>query len=86
MRTSFCKGCKKPIIWAHIVKEGQRTGKRIPLDPRPVIYRLTSGWDATEYEAQAILQTEGMCSHFVTCPKANRFSAHAQPPAPHSNC
>ena len=73
MRTTPCKGCGKPMVWAHIVKEGKRTGKRVPLDPRPVVYRLRNGFDAAEYEASSIPQVEGMVTHFATCPKANEF-------------
>ena len=72
MKTSLCKGCNRPIVWAHIVKNGQRTGKKIPLDPRPVIYKV-GDFDKEEYEAQSILQKDGMCSHFVTCTKASEF-------------
>ena len=73
MRISLCKGCGKPIVWALITKNGVRTGKRVPLDPLPIIYKI-NGFDEPEYEAHSILQADGMCSHFVTCPKANEFS------------
>mgnify|MGYP001591430335 FL=1 len=73
MKTSPCKGCGKPIVWAWILKEGKRTGKRVPLDPRPAVYRLVSGWDVPEYEAQQLLQVEGMVNHFATCPEADQF-------------
>ena len=72
MKTSQCKGCGKPIVWAHIMKDGKRTGKKVPLDPRPAVYRLKS-WDDEEYEATQALQIEGMVSHFSTCPKASNF-------------
>lgn len=75
MRTSDCKGCGKKIIWAFIVKAGVRTGKRVPLDPRPVVYRMAGngGFDASEYEAEALLQVNGMVNHFATCPNASKF-------------
>ena len=73
MKTSPCKGCGKPIVWAWILKEGKRTSKRVPLDPRPAVYRLVSGWDVSEYEAQQLLQVEGMVNHFATCPEADQF-------------
>ena len=74
MKTSPCKGCGKQIVWAFITRNGERTGKRVPLDPRPTIYTLRpNGFDAEEYEAKAILQVEGMVTHFATCPKASEF-------------
>ncbi len=72
MRTSSCKGCGKEIVWAFITKNGTRTGKKIPLDPRPLIYRV-GAFDQFEYEATPISQAEGMVGHFSTCPKANEF-------------
>ena len=72
MRTSLCKGCGKPIVWAFITKNGARTGKRVPLDPRPIIYKINS-FDEPVYEAKSILQADGMVSHFNTCPKASDF-------------
>ena len=74
MHTTPCKGCGKPMVWAYIVKEGTRTGKRVPLDPRPIVYRLLGGFDSPEYEAQALPHVEGMVTHFATCPNANEFS------------
>jgi len=73
MRTSPCKGCGKLLVWAFIVKDGRRTGKRIPLDPRPIVYQIGS-FDKEEYEAKQLTQAEGMVSHFNTCPYANQFS------------
>jgi hypothetical protein len=73
MRTTPCEGCGKPMVWAYIVKDGVRTGKRVPLDPRPVVYRLVGGFDALDYEAQAITQADGMVTHFATCRDANKF-------------
>lgn len=61
------------MVWAHIVKDGKRTGKRVPLDPRPVVYRVISGFDVPDYEVQAIPQVDGMVNHFNTCKDANKF-------------
>ncbi len=72
MKTTPCKGCGKPMVWAHIMKNGTRTGKRIPLDPRPIIYQIGS-FDVEEYEAKPLPQVEGMVSHFHTCKDANKF-------------
>ena len=72
MKTAVCKGCGKQIVWAFITRNGERTGKRVPLDPRPVVYKVKS-FDDAEYEAQAIPQAEGMVTHFATCPKADEF-------------
>ena len=50
MHTTPCKGCGKPMVWASIVKDWKRTGKRVPLDPRPMVYRLLGGFDNPEEE------------------------------------
>ena len=73
MNTTTCKGCGKPMVWAHIVKDGKRTGKKVPLDPRPAVYRIITGFDAVEYEAEMTTQVNGMVSHFATCKDANKF-------------
>lgn len=69
MRTSLCKGCGKPIVWAR----SNKSTKMIPLDPRPICYRI-GDFDAKDYTAQSLLQSEAMVSHFNTCPKASEFS------------
>ena len=78
MRTSLCKGCRKPIVWAFVVKDGIRTGKRIPLDPRPRIYHFLSGPGIVDYEATPVSQDPTMVAHFLvthfaTCPNADQF-------------
>ncbi len=70
LKTSACRGCGKPIIWA-VTEEG----KKIPLDPRPPVYLMqivlkddiATGVNAVRDERYAV-------SHFATCPDANRFS------------
>ncbi len=70
-KTSPCRGCGKPIVWAH-----KPEGGVIPLDPRPPVYKLIHSYD--EQTKQTTLRCErklqSMVSHFATCPKANDFS------------
>ena len=61
---SDCKGCGKPIVWGITAD-----GKKIPLDPRPPIYRF-DGHDATRIERVMDVYV----THFATCPKASQFS------------
>lgn len=70
---SFCKGCGKEIVWG-ITSEG----KRIPLDPKPPVYRLETKPDA-EKTTEAERMANTYVSHFATCPQANRFSASKKP-------
>lgn len=67
MKTSPCKGCGKPIVWAKTLE-----GKMIPLDPKPPIYWVED--DGNGGQACHRIR-EGMVSHFSTCPNANDFSA-----------
>ena len=77
MKASPCKGCGKPIVWGVTAD-----GKRIPLDPRPVVYHAV---EESEFEnrvtctrvpeATNTAGTKTACyvSHFATCPKASEF-------------
>lgn len=70
MKTSPCKGCGKPILWAQ-----DHEGKKIPLDPKPPVYTvygrdLDKGVALCERSTRQIF----MVSHFATCPNANDFS------------
>ena len=66
-----CRGCGKPIVWAI-----DPDGKRIPLDPKPPVYRLwPSGCTVNSTDQDQCQRDRGaMVSHFATCPDANRFS------------
>jgi len=65
VRESPCKGCGKPIVWATT-----RDGKKIPLDAKPPVYRVTEVDDLVWCDRV----TDVMVSHFVTCKEAHRFS------------
>lgn len=65
MRNAACKGCGKPIVWAT-----SRDGKKIPLDPRPPVYRVTVVEDIVWCDRV----TDVMVSHFTTCKLASQFS------------
>jgi hypothetical protein len=63
---SECRGCGKRILWG-VTPEG----RKIPLDPSAPVYSVVhiNGRD------ECVRTTLHMVSHFVTCPKANDFSA-----------
>lgn len=70
MKTSPCKGCGNPVVWA----VNPATGKTVPLDPSGIIYKVVEKDDGT-VEALQCDKGEGyMVSHFNTCPDANSFS------------
>ena len=66
MREAKCKGCGATIIWGL-----SEDGKKIPLDPKPAVYRITNpeAW-TTLVERDKL----AMVSHFITCPKRDQFS------------
>ena len=57
-----CKGCGAQIVWGETAE-----GKKIPLDPKPPVYRFN--------EFGKLEKVDASVSHFATCPKANDFSA-----------
>ena len=64
-RMTPCKGCGKEIVWGATAE-----GKKIPLDPRALVYTTIEMRGHKE-----IVRTYlAMVSHFATCPKANDFS------------
>lgn len=77
-----CSSCGKPIVWIEIDKT------RIPLDPRPVVYRvhveadgptarITSAERAFQKPSETYLGPLYMVSHFTTCPNASAHSKRA---------
>jgi hypothetical protein len=69
-----CKLCGRPIVWATSVDRKTR----IPLDPRPAVYRLSE-------QGQAIVAERmggAMVSHFVTCQQVGKLKRKEQPSAP----
>ena len=66
LESSACRGCGKPICWGVTAD-----GKRIPLDPRPPVYRIVNDAGGNEVVER---DKNAMVSHFATCPKANEFS------------
>lgn len=66
LETVPCKLCGRPIVWA----VNPINGKRIPLDPRPVVYdviaRQVLGRDFVDLEA--VRRHGCYVSHFATCP------------------
>lgn len=70
-RLSPCRGCGKPIMWG-VTEEG----KKIPLDPKPPVYRVVHDRSQDgKWTIRAIRKENCMVSHFATCPAANQFSA-----------
>lgn len=66
-----CKGCGKEMVWGIT-----GTGKKIPLDPGPAIYRVVELNGVAKNEGEAFVERipGAMVSHFATCPKAADFS------------
>lgn len=75
VKTSPCKGCGRPILWATDAE-----GKAIPLDPRAPIYFVQELEDGRcvatlqKKEAEDVPVMRSMVSHFSTCSKAAQFS------------
>lgn len=80
MKTSPCKGCGRPIVWAKLP-----SGGAVPLDPKPAVYRVLENGHGELVAERANEDQEGQCwhlvSHFATCPKANQFSKSKPKPA-----
>jgi len=67
---SKCKGCGKTIVWGMT-----EAGKKIPLDPKPPVYRvLDENPEPNAYMENVKRAQRCYVSHFATCPKANEFS------------
>lgn len=64
-----CKGCGKEIVWG--VTED---GKKIPLDPRPPVYRWTSHGVPRVGNERIARDKNAMVTHFATCKAADQFS------------
>lgn len=85
VKTTPCKGCGKPMVYATITKTDGTEGV-IPLDPCAPVYDLHADV-AGDYFAHRTLRrfkdssvagepVQGsIVSHFATCPKAGDFSA-----------
>lgn len=65
--SAHCRGCGAEIVWGVTAD-----GKRIPLDPRPLVYR--TGTLLPDGGVRCERDREALASHFGTCPQANRFS------------
>lgn len=64
--TPLCRSCHAPIIWAKT-----KTGKRIPLDPKPVIGGNLVLIDGVVGVTPPSHNVERYTSHFATCPNAD---------------
>ena len=80
MITVPCKGCGAPMVWVTTPD-----GRRVPLDPRPSIYRVAPiagsmvAYLVTGKEDP--LPNDGgkyMVSHFATCPAAARLGGRTR--------
>ena len=72
--TTPCTYCGRPIVWG---VDGN--GKRIPLDPRPPVYRVFHP-QAGGRTCTLARDTSAMVSHFATCPRASEASGRARQP------
>lgn len=86
MKTTPCKGCGKPIVFARITKQDGTEGT-VPLDPRPPVYDIDIDAEGNYFCVRTLRRfaepgqepVQGsMVSHFATCPKANGFSRGKQ--------
>lgn len=66
-----CRGCGKEMVWAKTAD-----GRAIPIDLRPVIYRIIG--PGPNYAAARVPTGEYAVSHFATCPKASEFSSRGK--------
>lgn len=63
-----CRGCGATIVWV------ETPGRvRVPIDPRPPIYRYNLDTGQGQKIERGLTDAYGV-SHFATCPKANEFS------------
>lgn len=71
MPASTCRSCGAPLIWAETPN-----GKLMPLDAKPT---ATGRWAIVKGEKKAHLvsraadATEGLDSHYATCPHAGQW-------------
>ena len=74
---SRCKSCGAEIKWIRM-----KSGKRMPVDEKPITYRADLKGDLVLITpdgrvARAVFDPEadklGYTSHFATCPNANHF-------------
>lgn len=83
MKTTPCKGCGKPIVWAKDEK-----GQAIPLDPRAPVYDVIEVREGVtcvrSKPGQNVMghNLASMVSHFATCSKAAQFSGSKRKAAP----
>jgi hypothetical protein len=71
MQYAKCKGCGATIIWAL----NPVTGKTVPIDPKPPIYRVIEVNAKVECIREEVESPDILgVSHFATCSKANQFS------------
>ena len=74
MSEARCKGCDKPIIWGVLTNQHGEM-KRLPLDPKPPIYRVIGTESTSAGESVKVQRMDNaLVSHFATCPNANDFS------------
>lgn len=83
MKTTPCRGCGKPIVFAAITKRDGTNGT-VPLDPRAPVYDLDVDVEGNYFAIPTLRRfaeagdepVQGsLVSHFATCPKAGDFSA-----------
>lgn len=69
--TAKCRGCGAEIVWGI-----QPNGVRVPLDPKPPVYR--TGTLRPDGAVNITREREALVSHFATCRDANRFSGSSR--------
>lgn len=66
------------MVYVEVYKEDGKVVK-VPIDPRPPIYRFTS-YDGEGTPIVAVRDKDCGVSHFATCPKASVFSGGKKKP------
>lgn len=82
MRKDKCNSCHADIAWVQTTN-----GKRMPIDPEPVVggnlvVRERIGQVPLAFYTKPDPQTPRYVSHFVTCPQRNKWRKTNKPTTP----
>lgn len=74
MKNGVCRGCGAPVFWVKAWNKEKTKRVNVPCDVRPV--ELKAAYVLTDPACGKghLLDQPVLTSHFLTCPKADRFS------------